>query len=41
MERGTEVLVMRFERGVAYVRRWEEFEDGLLREQEVGSSERQ
>lgn len=39
MERGVEVVVMRFERGVAYVRRWEEFEDGLLKEQEVGSSE--
>jgi hypothetical protein len=34
MERGVEVVVMRFERGVAYVRRWEEFEDGLLRGQE-------
>ena len=39
MERGTEVVVMRYERGVAYVRRWEEFEDGLLRGQEVGNSE--
>ena len=32
MERGTEVVVMRYERGVAYVQRWEEFEDGLLRD---------
>ena len=39
MERGTEVVVMRYERGVAYVRRWEEFEDGLLREQHVENSE--
>lgn len=38
MERGTEVVVMRYERGVAYVRRWDEFEHGLLR-QEVGSRE--
>lgn len=39
MERGTEVLVMRYERGVAYVRRWEEFEVGLLKEQGVGIKE--
>jgi hypothetical protein len=39
MERGTEVLVMRYERGVAYVRRWEEFEVGLLKEQEAGIKE--
>jgi hypothetical protein len=39
MERGTEVLVMRYERGVAYVRRWEEFEVGLLKEQGVGMKE--
>lgn len=39
MERGTEVVVMRYERGVAYVRRWDEFEDGLLKEQHVGDSE--
>lgn len=31
MERGAEVVVMRYERGVAYVRRWDEFEHGLLR----------
>lgn len=39
MERETEVLVMRYERGVAYVRRWEEFEDGLLKEQGIGIKE--
>jgi hypothetical protein len=33
MERGAEVVVMRYERGVAYVRRWDEFEDGLLRDE--------
>jgi len=38
IERGTEVLVMRYEKGVAYVRRWDEFEQGLMR-QEVGSRE--
>ena len=32
MERGTEVVVMRYVSGVAYVRRWDEFEQGLLRE---------
>jgi hypothetical protein len=32
IERGAEVVVMRYERGVAYVRRWDEFEHGLLRE---------
>jgi membrane protein implicated in regulation of membrane protease activity len=37
MERGTEVVVMRYERGVAYVRRWEEFEDGLLKDKAVSS----
>jgi hypothetical protein len=30
IERGAEVIVMRYVRGVAYVRRWEEFEHGLL-----------
>jgi hypothetical protein len=39
MERGAEVLVMRYERGVAYVRRWEEFEVGLLKEQGIGIKE--
>jgi hypothetical protein len=28
--RDTEVVVMRYDRGVAYVRRWDEFEHGLL-----------
>jgi hypothetical protein len=28
--RGVEVVVMRYERGVAYVRRWDEFEGGLM-----------
>jgi hypothetical protein len=36
MESGMEVLVMRYDRGVAFVRRWEEFEVGLLKEQGVG-----
>jgi hypothetical protein len=36
IERGSEVLVMRYERGVAFVRRWEEFEVGLLKDQGVG-----
>ena len=30
IERGAEVIVMRYARGVAYVRRWDEFEHGLL-----------
>jgi hypothetical protein len=30
IERGAEVIVMRYERGVAYVRRWDAFEDGLM-----------
>jgi membrane protein implicated in regulation of membrane protease activity len=30
IERNAEVIVMRFERGIAYVRRWDEFEHGLL-----------
>jgi hypothetical protein len=32
MERGAEVIVMRHTRGVAHVRRWDEFEHGLLAE---------
>jgi len=39
IERGTEVLVMRYEGGVAYVRRWEEFQVGLLKEQGVAVKE--
>lgn len=31
IERDTEVIVMRYARGVAYVRRWDEFEGGLMR----------
>jgi hypothetical protein len=30
IERGTEVVVMRYQRGIAYVRRWDAFEHGLL-----------
>jgi hypothetical protein len=30
IERGAEVIVMRHARGTAYVRRWDEFEQGLL-----------
>jgi hypothetical protein len=30
IERGAEVIVMRYGRGVGYVRRWDEFEDGLM-----------
>jgi hypothetical protein len=32
IERGTEVIVMRYARGVAYVKRWDDFEQGLLAE---------
>jgi hypothetical protein len=32
IERGAEVIVMRYARGIAYVRRWDEFEHGLLAE---------
>jgi len=28
--RDTEVVVMRHERGIAYVRRWDEFQHGLM-----------
>lgn len=30
IERGAEVVVMRYARGIAYVRRWDEFEHGLM-----------
>jgi len=30
IERGTEVVVMRYQRGIAYVRRWDSFEHGLM-----------
>jgi hypothetical protein len=36
IERGAEVVVMRYARGIAYVRRWDEFEHGLLSSNEVG-----
>jgi hypothetical protein len=39
MERGAEVLVMRYERGVAYVRHWEEFDVGLTKQPEAGVRE--
>jgi hypothetical protein len=32
IERGAEVVVMRYQRGVAYVKRWDDFEHGLLAE---------
>lgn len=31
IERDAEVIVMRYTRGIAYVRRWDEFEGGLMR----------
>ena len=42
IERGMEVIVMRYERGIAWVRRWDEFEHGLLGtagSQETGTRE--
>jgi len=30
IERGAEVVVMRYQRGIAYVRRWDSFEHGLM-----------
>jgi len=38
MERGAEVIVMRYAKGIAYVRRWDEFEHGLMGD-EAGASE--
>lgn len=32
IEQGAEVIVMRYSRGIAYVRRWDEFTQGLLTE---------
>ncbi|HMH15817.1 MAG TPA: hypothetical protein VK578_22140, partial [Edaphobacter sp.] len=29
IERGTEVVVIRYERGIAYVRRWDDLTNGL------------
>lgn len=37
IERGAEVIVMRYARGIAYVRRWDEFEHGLMRSEAVSS----
>lgn len=34
IERGAEVIVMRYARGVAYVRRWDEFAGGLMGDDE-------
>ena len=39
IERGTEVIVMRYARGVAWVRCWDEFEHGLLGGEEASQSE--
>jgi hypothetical protein len=33
IERGAEVVVMRYQRGIGYVRRWDQFEHGLLGEE--------
>jgi hypothetical protein len=35
IERGAEVIVMRYARGIAYVKRWDEFEHGLMRGEAV------
>ena len=40
IERGAEAVVMRYQRGVAYVRRWEDFEHGLLSGEPAQRSER-
>jgi hypothetical protein len=34
IERGAEVVVMRYQRGVAYVKRWDDFEHGLMAEKQ-------
>jgi hypothetical protein len=41
LERGAEVVVMRYARGVAYVRRWDEFEHGLLADGPVRNLEKE
>ncbi len=41
IERGAEVIVMRRAKGVAYVRRWEEFEHGLLGSEPARNAEEQ
>jgi hypothetical protein len=38
IERGTEVVVMRYQRGIGYVRRWGEFEHGLMGEHDVAQT---
>ncbi len=37
IERGAEVIVMRYAKGIAYVRRWSEFEQGLMSDHKVGN----
>jgi hypothetical protein len=37
IERGAEVIVMRYARGIAYVKRWDEFEHGLMVDKAVRS----
>lgn len=39
IERGAEVIVMRHKRGMAYVRRWEAFEHGLLGSEPANKAE--
>lgn len=39
IERGAEVIVMRHSRGMAYVRRWDAFEHGLLGKEPAASAE--
>jgi membrane protein implicated in regulation of membrane protease activity len=39
IERGAEVVVMRSQRGIAYVRRWDEFEHGLMGEKNPSRTE--
>jgi hypothetical protein len=39
IERGAEVIVMRYQRGVGYVRRWDEFEHGLMGEHKAARIE--
>ncbi len=39
IERGTEVIVMRYVRGTAWIRRWDEFEHGLLGGEQASKSE--
>jgi len=41
IERGAEVVVMRYQRGIAYVRRWDSFEHGLLSSEPDGERQTQ